>query len=273
MERRSTNLFASSALGWLLSAACPAHAAAPAPILDVVGTEFRLTLPGKAVARSRDLVGAVLTLSNGLSIRIDAVEGDPDDGQGHILLHTFAVRGDDGAWANLCEPGPDGRQQGFPLSGRFLPDGRLVGGPAGSFEIVCSSGAQGKCARFGYKPWLAAPDGRPLRDHYNACVRMVRADYCGDGNGTTRDGTAIDLYDRLGLQRSEAAPGMSFEAGWGPDGAACIAHVRVPENVTLDRLHAACPRLTQRPSGPACTEAEAAALGALIFNNSVDRSR
>src|SRR6202162_534078 len=38
----------------------------------------------------------------------------------------------------------------------------------------------GKCVRYGYHPWEQAPDGRPMRDYYDACVRMVRADYCGD---------------------------------------------------------------------------------------------
>lgn len=52
----------------------------------------------------------------------------------------------------------------------------------------------------------------PLLDWYNACVRMVRADNCGNGRGFTRDGTLIDIYDRIGVQTSDADPSLSFEA-------------------------------------------------------------
>jgi ADYC domain len=41
---------------------------------------------------------------------------------------------------------------------------------------------------------------------------LVRADYCGDGIGHTRNGTPIDLFDRIGIQPDEAAPGMTFES-------------------------------------------------------------
>jgi hypothetical protein len=219
------------------------------------------------------MVGAVLTLGSGLNIRIDAVEADPTSAPGDVLLHSFSVRREDGSWTSLCSPGPDGRQQGFPLAGRALPDGRIVPAGDGDLEVVCTSGAQGKCVRFGYKPWLTASDGRPLLEHYNACVHMVRADYCGDGTATTRDGTLIDLYDRAGIQRREGGPGMRFEAGWGPEGAVCIAHVRIQENTSLERLRTECPRLAQRPLGAECSEATAEALGALVFNNSVDPSQ
>src|SRR5262249_21697194 len=52
----------------------------------------------------------------------------------------------------------------------------------------------------------------------------------------TRDGTLVDLYDRSGIQPDDAARGMRFEAGWGADGATCVARVRIPENATLEEL-------------------------------------
>ena len=63
---------------------------------------------------------------------------------------------------------------------------------------------------------------------------MVRADYCGNGTATTKDGQAIDMYDDLGIQKPENDPAMDFEAGWTAEGAACVRHVRVKENVTLE---------------------------------------
>src|SRR5207247_4654962 len=110
------------------------------------------------------------------------------------------------------------------------------------FEIVCTSGARGKCVRFGYFPWVSTA----MRDIYDACVHMVRADYCGDGEGTTRDGTRIDLYDDRGIQQSDSDPMQEFEAGWTASGSVCVRHVRVKENISLERLAASCQRLRDR---------------------------
>jgi hypothetical protein len=120
--------------------------------------------------------------------------------------------------------------------------------------------------RFGYPPWASA-DGVSLRDAYNACIRMVRADYCGNGTPTTKDGQFIDIYDDHGIQKHDNKPTMDFEAGWTPNGAACARHVRVKENVSLESLVAACPRLKDRV-GPACSEDAARRLGARLFNRS-----
>jgi hypothetical protein len=123
--------------------------------------------------------------------------------------------------------------------------------------------------RTGYKPWVRAADGTPLWDHHQACVRMFRADYCGDGVPTTRDGTMIDMYGGLGLEVEEGGRGLRFEAGWGKDGAVCVARPRIPENVTLETLERRCPmRLKGRVGPPACTEEGARAAGALILNKS-----
>ena len=119
--------------------------------------------------------------------------------------------------------------------------------------------------RFGYYPWAQAPDGRPMRDVYNACVRMVRADYCGAGTATTRDGMLIDVYDDSGIQKPDDSPNTEFEAGWTAGGAVCVRRVRVKENISLDSLVAACPRLKDRV-GAMCTEDKARALGARLFN-------
>src|SRR5712692_3235421 len=229
-----------------LAAMTPALAAqATVVAIEASGTAFRATLSDGSVKQGRELAGAVLVfVVNGapLRIRIAAVEPDPPDKTGAVLLHDFRVEGSD---EPLCEPGPDGKRLGFPLAGRTTADGRLAAAAPGVFELICTSGAQGKCVRFGYHPWEKASDGRPMRDHYNACIRLVRADYCGDNRAWTRDGTEIDLWDDLRIQKSDSAddPAFSFEAGWGPDGAVCVAHTRIPENITLGKLKDYCPRL------------------------------
>lgn len=97
---------------------------------------------------------------------------------------------------------------------------------------------------------------------------MVRADYCGDEQPTTRDGMLIDLWDEAGVQERAGRQDFSFEAAWGAEGAICVAHPRVPQNVTLEALEKACPRLSGR-LGPACTPDAARRWGRpLLFNDS-----
>jgi hypothetical protein len=97
---------------------------------------------------------------------------------------------------------------------------------------------------------------------------MVRADYCGEGEGTTRNGTLIDHYDAVDIEEPEQDPRFEFEAGWTASGAVCVGHVRIKENTSLERLAAFCPRLRGR-LGASCSEERARALGATVFVRSL----
>src|SRR5436190_13293898 len=217
-----------------------------APIVRVVGTTLRVERPDGSTLEGARLVGAVLVAAFGdqrLRVRIAGIEKDPRDSSGEVLLYDFRVIEEAGNERPLCNPDPDGRQLGFPLAIESEPQGIRETGDPTRFELVCTSGAQGKCVRFGYAPWRRAPDGRSMLDWYSACIRMVRADYCGDGRPFTRDGTLIDIYDHIGLQRPEGDSSLTFEAAWTANGAACVAHTRIPELIDLDGLARACPRL------------------------------
>lgn len=242
--------------------------AAEVQSVAVDGTAFVATLSDGRIMRSADLVGAVLTIdtsSGRLRLRIDAVERDPDAAAGPVWLHSLSVPAADGTSRKLCEAGPDGRQQGFPLAFRPRePDGAMEPAPPGIFELICTAGARGKCVRFGYLPW----QDDAMRDLYNACVRMMRADYCGNGEPTTRDGTLIDLYDDRLIQTLDQPSAREFEAGWTATGAVCVRHVRIKENISLDALAQRCPRL-KHALGVDCTEERARSLGASLFNRSL----
>jgi len=251
-----------------LSAPLPARAAEPTVVgIEAVGTAFRAKLSDGSVKQAAEFAGAVLVFKindEPTRIRIASITPDPADKSGSVLLHDFRIEATN---EPFCSPAPDGTRLGFPLAGRTAPDGRLVAPEPGIFQLVCTSGAQGKCVRFGYHPWQTAPNGGPMRDYFNACVRLLRADYCGDGRSWTRDGTLVDLWDDDGIQTLDAGsdPAFSFEAGWSPDGAVCAAHSRIPENITLEKLRAYCPRLAAISS---CDENSARAAGAVIFNRS-----
>src|SRR5207244_135325 len=90
-----------------------------------------------------------------------------------------------------------------------------------------------------------------LKDYHQACTRMARADYCGNGTSHTVEGNLIDMYDNLGIRtRSVTAERgvdpslLSFEAAWGPDGAYCLDHVRKrrPEDkiITVEDIRSEC---------------------------------
>jgi len=235
--------------------------------IDVEGTQFVAKLSDGRVLRSRDLIGATLSIATHggmLRMRIDAVEPDPTVANGDVLLHTMSFQAQDGGWRNLCDAGPDGRRQGFPLKGRARADATIEPAEPGVFELTCTGGAQGKCVRFGYAPWGKTKDGADMLPFYNACVRLVRADYSGDGRGTTRNGQRIDIYDDLGVQAKADDPKDVFEAGFAPEGAVCVNHARVPENVDLAALEKSVPRLAGRV-GETCTEEFARRQGATLF--------
>jgi hypothetical protein len=238
------------------------------PTLHVTGTLFRVVLPDGRVLTSPDLVGALFEVADESGrltmVRIEAVALDPSDPAGDVWLHRFSVPdAGGGGWRNLCSAAPDGTEAGFPIAtgGAVATVGEPRTPPA--FTLTCTSGAVGKCVRLGYKPWRDVA-GVPLADYHQACVRALRADYGGDGISFTRDGTRVDLFDRLGIQQPEPSPGeLTFEAAWNAEGAACVRRPRIAEIVSLTDLGLRYPRLVER-TGAACSET----MPALIWNRS-----
>lgn len=255
-------------VGLAVALAVLAPVAAPAQnALTAVGTEFVLTTPAGHTLRSVDLVGATLDIAvagTHVEVTIKSVEEDKHAIGGRVLLHHFLLKDAAGRVVDLCTPDADGRSLGFPV-----PDGH------GGFDLTCTSGAVGKCVRWGYRPWEEQPDGPPLVALHEACVRMTRADYGGDGQATTQAGTVIYWCDRFGVHPCGAdtiPTAFAFEAAWGRDGAVCVAHPRVAENVSLERLAERYPRLKSRLGSKACSEDMAMRdPAALLFNHSSGR--
>jgi hypothetical protein len=154
------------ALGWVLIVV-PAIAFAQAR-LTVDGTEFVLAIGDGRTLRSLALVGARLTIGGGTDrreITIGAVEEDNRAVGGRVVLHHFLGTNAAGQPVDFCLPDAEGRSRGFPV-----PDGR------GGFELACTSGAVGKCIRWGYRPWEEQPGGPPLRAHGPRRLRRRRRD-------------------------------------------------------------------------------------------------
>jgi len=237
-------------------------AAALSGRFQVERSEFVLRLDDGRVLQRRQLIGLTLRLSgqdSGSEIRITEIGEDDAAARGPVTLYRLAaIHSADRPPSDLCEPDVRGRRVGFPLSN-----------PSGGFDFVCTSGAAGKCVLMGYRPWETT-DEMPLASLHRACVHMLRADYGGDDRPTTRNGTAVDIYDRFGIQSPDMRPDMSFEAAWSEDGAVCVAHPRIRQNITLGALAERHDHLAGRLGPLACTEeAMRAAPKAILFNRSV----
>ncbi|KQU97513.1 hypothetical protein ASC89_19715 [Devosia sp. Root413D1] len=238
----------------------------PAPTvtaIEAAAGSFRATLSDGTTRQGTELIGMVLTYSDGdttIRVKLKGVRPDPRDATGRLQLNDLRYADTDKPY---CLPSADGLREGYAIAGRAADDGTIHPAEPGEFVLACTSGAQGKCLRFGYRPWEVGPDGVSNADRYNACIHMIRADYCGDGTATTNDGTLIDMFDDAGIQQAERKPGFSFEAAWTPEGAACVAHVRIRENISLADLARTCPRLAGKLGPEACSEG---AVSADVYN-------
>ncbi|MEP7124017.1 MAG: ADYC domain-containing protein [Byssovorax sp.] len=173
-----------------------------------------------------------------VTLRVDAVEVDSADAEGDVVLYTVSsLDPADGAYKPYCLPDAHGKRYAIPLSGSWDASRRHLAS-AGVITFACASGTLAKCVRQGYKPWKTV-NGASLADYHQACVHMMSADYCGDGGAHTREGTAIDVWDRQGLQWRGTAPEMVLEAAWSPEGAVYVSKARYGQ--TLESLVSECP--------------------------------
>jgi hypothetical protein len=131
---------------------------------------------------------------------------------------------------------------------------RIVVLGVASLLTACVNGAIGKCVvAVGYRPWKSGAQEcfssdpadcwtPTLEMHHEACVRMIRADYCGDGQTHTLDGIQVDIWDNAGVQqqlpysdddalyRAGLAVPFGYEAEWTPNGARCISDILMPRH-------------------------------------------
>ncbi|HEX2572346.1 MAG TPA: ADYC domain-containing protein [Polyangia bacterium] len=203
--------------------------------------------PGSATS-VRELVGSVLqgTAGDGTTqdIAICDTESDPTDPTMHwYRIEVWNDRTEE--WENPCTPMAQiPSPRALAVAGVWDRSGAHRGA-AGKFTFACETGTIVKCANWGYKPWQTR-NGQSLEDVHQACTRMARADYCGDGRSHTTENTIIDHYDRAGInQRQTTAMGTwdpalaEFEAAWTPDGAYCLRRQRHENGV--DAILKECP--------------------------------
>jgi hypothetical protein len=192
------------------------------------GTSLTGTLPDNTTVTGDALAGLVLgsLLADGtpLSVRIDKVI--PVDGD-TTQYHVSYLSG--GQWYPICGLETDGTPApAVPVNGTFDGIGKRRVMDGVRFTWSCSRATVGKCVAMGYKPSRSKDVGGQavaLDPYLDACVRMVRADYCGTGESWTVNGRTIDLYDGIGVQNPSST--WTFESEWTSDGARCVNQQRV----------------------------------------------
>jgi hypothetical protein len=161
-------------------------------------------------------------------VEAEAATNDPT-GTGATYLYTLEQNVDGaGSWQAACLADTDGKHVAIPLTATWDDHGNRVESSA-LFTFGCTTGVIAKCYRWGYRPWVTGY-GDLAATHWT-CTRVARADYCGTGTSHTRDGTLINVWDRLPspgpIQAHGTTPaGMLFEAGWDTGGAVCFSHAR-----------------------------------------------
>ncbi|MCY1069875.1 ADYC domain-containing protein [Nannocystis sp. RBIL2] len=175
------------------------------------------------------LVGAVIDLDiDGATwqMRFDDIFKNPAAPTGDVWFYEVSIQAPgDPNWESLCFDHLGQPTQAIPLANYWdLATGARVA-DATVVTFACRDAVLAKCVEWGYRPW-AKVGTTSLANHHQACTRMARADYCGDGTAHTFTGTPIDIFDKLAprlqapatLSRSNWGP----EAEWGPNGAVCV---------------------------------------------------
>lgn len=203
-----------------------------------------LVAPGNAAG----VIGTVLqgAASNGEPVEVALCGAEPSPRDPEMVWYDIeAWNPVSQEWGNPCvATGRVPKPRALAVSGLWDASGAHRDVP-GKITLACESGAIAKCAGWGYQPW-ASRDGRSLADLHQACTRMARADYCGNGRSHTKEDTVVDVYDALGiLSRTTERAALwdparaSFEATWAPDGAACLARTR--HGQALETIFQECP--------------------------------
>jgi hypothetical protein len=165
-----------------------------------------------------------------------------------------------GRWRNLCkaplEPSDEPLwPDAFETYALLLTDERydrdakrvLAQDGEGWFNIACAGSTLAKMVLMHYDPNVAPVDPyQTTTDERTTVIKMLTADYLGDGLAFTKAGMLLQWADAHGWHQT-SAPGVS-EAVWDENGAVCLDWPRLAilDWDVFDRIQDACP-------SPSCT--------------------
>jgi hypothetical protein len=180
------------------------------------------------VRRGTDMVGLKLKARSdtGRTLKLRVAAVTPPAAGSDIWLYRVEYRETDHRYYPIClELATMVNHPAIPIAGYWNRDEGQPGDGGkidhdDRFTFACPAiGALGKCVEVGYRPW-ASSGGVDLDHHHQACARLIRADYCGDGVSHTSDGALVNLYDDIGVQVDTES--WDIEAEWDIHGARCL---------------------------------------------------
>jgi hypothetical protein len=218
--------------------------------IHLKGSMLHGTRPSGDREDARAMIGAIFQgeLDDGdtLLLRIDGAVAGNSPSDFDVVRYAVSFQAAQG-WEPLCGLTQNGAPVlAVPLAGRWDLRQGVSGGGAwiddpDSFTFACEGFVLAKCVDMGYAPWREGrscpADSKGASDctkkislapYHQACARMLRADYCGDGTSHTRDGTAVDSYDRIGVRYD--SEDWALEAYWNEGGATCLSRLRDPSS-------------------------------------------
>lgn len=157
------------------------------------------------------------TASNGaaISLRIDsAQQGTATNAD--LWFYGVSFKSSATAWSPLCGAGV----LAVPVYGVWAPSGLDQAHYATSttaFTFACRAKTVAKCVELGYKPF------KGYSNQMQSCVRLLRADYCGLGTSYTVDGTLLNLWDNVNVQKDTEK--WDIEGEWGVNGSRCVSNI------------------------------------------------
>jgi hypothetical protein len=114
----------------------------------------------------------------------------------------------------------------------------VIGDQKGWITLACAGSAAAKMALLGYGPHAELDDGSAPAsvDQRQATLKMITADYCGDGQSYTVNGMPLAWENQGGTVIPDSSlPVGPLEAIWTADGAACLDTPRL-----VDRSEVSC---------------------------------
>lgn len=136
--------------------------------------------------------------------------------QSDVYFNTVHQLNADDEFETLCRDGAGNPTEAIALPGTWDGETAVRQSSTGKFTWACRGASLAKAVEWGYRPWVSAA----MNDAHQAAMRMIRADYCGDGVTHTTNGNPIDVSDKWGIQMPDTS--WAIEAKWGPNGAVCL---------------------------------------------------
>ena len=173
---------------------------------------------------------------------------DPEAGDFYAIIKVDPVTGE--MIAPLCEEDAGGYRLARIYDGLSVhgESGEMAYVGQGVHHVACSSSAPAKAALFGYNPTEVTVETFTLVN------RVVRADYCADGNPYTYPGNLVGIEDDFSAGQEDktiadvyAALGEdeAVEAVWDVNGVMCIDS---PRASNVSREDVVCP-IKRHPNG------------------------